>query len=96
MSATSVATRPSRTFSKNLHRPEWWLQESPVDLHDAPAVIKAITGREVSLATVRRWVRVGTLGVRLRAFASGGRQTSTTREELARFLAALASIRGLI
>jgi hypothetical protein len=47
------------------------------------------------LATLRRWVRVGVCGIRVRVFANGGTGVCTTVEELQRFIRTLSSIRGL-
>lgn len=74
----------------------WWHGETPVPLKLAPTVIPpGPDGKPKSLATIRRWVRDGVFGVRVRVFAVGSRQICTTREELNRFFAALSAIRGM-
>ena len=77
-------------------RAPWFADETPIALHEiAGALPPRADGTRISRSTPARWVRVGLRGIRLRAFPLGARGLATTREELNRFLAALASLRGL-
>ncbi|MCA3009529.1 MAG: hypothetical protein INH34_14235 [Phycisphaerales bacterium] len=87
--ATAVRRRPASAAS-------WWEAEQAVALVDVGGLLPPRPGgAPPSLATVRRWVRSGVHGVRLRVFASGPTALATTREEVARFVRALSAVRGL-
>jgi len=74
---------------------DWRIGEDAIDLAAVPQHLPPKpNGERISLATVRRWRRVGLHGVRLRTFPIGGRRSGTTVEELHRFLNAIASMRG--
>lgn len=63
---------------------------------DVPALLPPRAGgAPPSLATVRRWVRTGVHGLRLRVFAAGPTAIATTAEEVRRFVAAVSAVRGL-
>jgi hypothetical protein len=88
MSATAVRRRPLSV--------SWWDSEQAVALRDVPDLLPPRPGgKATSLATVRRWVRTGVCGIRLRVFAAGPTGLATTAEEVRRFVAALSAVRGL-
>src|SRR5436190_9068518 len=89
MSTITTNRRPSASAP-------WWATERQVNLTDAPPLMPPMPGGNPrSVDTVRRYVRAGVHGIRLRVFASGSRGLCTTVEEINRFLAALSSVRGL-
>jgi len=74
----------------------WFANEDAIALHEVPSELRPrTTGQLVATSTVRRWAGPGLCGVRLRTFPLGGRGRATTKQELARFLAAIAEIRGI-
>jgi hypothetical protein len=75
----------------------WWEGEQSIALQDVPTLLPPRPGGAApSLATVRRWVRAGVHGLRLRVFAAGPSAVATTKEEVARFVRALSAVRGLV
>lgn len=67
----------------------WWTGEDPVRLSCVPRLLPPrATGRPVSTDVVYGWTTKGLRGVKLRRFRVGA-QWCTTRQELARWQAAL-------
>lgn len=67
----------------------WWENEDAVRMSCVPRhVPKTAKGREVTTRAVHLWATNGIRGVMLRRFRIGG-QWCTTRQELARWQAAL-------
>lgn len=64
------------------------LAEEPIELARATAFFKDAHGRKPHIATLRRWAKSGCRGHKLEVLFIGNRLT-TSREAVARFLAAI-------
>lgn len=81
---STTARRAARDLASS-----WWAGEEQVRLSDLPRLLPPLPdGGRVSLASVYRWTTRGLRGVRLRRFRCAG-GWATTREELARWQAAM-------
>ena len=82
-------------MSTKLQSAPWFANEDALALHAIPSALpRRSTGRPVTLGTIYKWTTAGVRGVRLRRFRAGGRGFCTTKQELTRFLAALAALDG--
>lgn len=73
-------------MASNAH---WWTGEDPIRVSCIPRHVPATAdGKPVSVSTAYRWTKEGVRGVVLRRFRFGW-QWFTTRQELARWQAAL-------
>lgn len=76
-------------------RDPWYAAESAIPLGVVPVELPPRPdGSRVSPCTVRRWATHGVRGLRLRWFSAGPRRKCTTREEVARFVAAVTAQEG--
>lgn len=82
---------PTSKTAKKLAMP-WWAGEEVVALGAVPNLLpQKLDGRRHTVQSVYNWTTVGLRGVRLRRFKAAG-SYATTREELARWQAAITEI----
>jgi hypothetical protein len=73
----------------------WWHGEAAIPFSQVPNELPVRgTGKRFSAASTSRYGRDGLYGVRMRRFRAGGRGWFTTKEEVARWVAAINAICG--